>query len=76
MDEAVNTLPDDSVRPKALPLTKDLTAVRNQDDTESNISSETEGPDTHSMVSSSGETGGPDSDSFLRCVSHIILRHL
>lgn len=36
------------------------------DDATSALSSETEGPDTHSMVSGSSETGGPDSDTIPR----------
>lgn len=71
MAEAVDECHDSSVRPKlqldssAHPVTA-CKPVENQEDNESNISSETEGPDTHSMVSSSGETGGADSDSLPR----------
>jgi len=32
------------------------------DDLESNVSSETEGPDTHSYLSGSSDTEGPDTD--------------
>ena len=68
MEEASKAETDESVRPKVLPLGKEYNLMRNQEETESNVSSETEGPDTHSMVSSSGETGGPDSDELLRYV--------
>ena len=48
------------------PPVTDASALPSADAAESAVSSETEGPDTHSIISSSGETGGPDSDFSLR----------
>lgn len=79
MAEAPDTNIDISVKPKVKHMVADSSTSSNtdiptlnqHDDNESNISSDTEGPDTHSMVSSSGETGGPDSDTYLRLVKRV-----
>jgi len=56
--------PSDLKHPESLLTFKK--SVNISEGADSVVSSETEGPDTHSVISSSGETGGPDSEDNLR----------